>query len=495
MRRRTFLKRIGKLTMALGFSHSLTNQGFAAMLPTDLTRLSAIDLSEAIRDKHVSCLEVMQAYLSRISKYNSVYNAIVSVQPEEELLDQARKADAELASGHYRGWMHGMPHAVKDLTAVEGIRHTSGSLLYVDRIAERDSPMVARIRDAGAIFIGKTNTPEFGLGSQSYNSVFGATGCAYDPELTSGGSSGGAGCGLGTQMLPVADGSDMMGSLRNPAAFNNVIGFRPSTDVVNGGSADKRSLSTSGPMGRSTRDTIQFLRTIAAKDVGTDFSPLDPSTTKIGWLGSLGDYFALEPGILELCQQSLETMSGEGAVIEELLPQFDPNDLWFSWTSLRHLGRANMRRLFDDPVLRAKLKPDLVWEIEQSMLLTEGDRATANAIRGEWYRELDRLFAEYDFLAIPSAQVFPYSKQVKWPTEINGRQMDTYHRWMEIVIPASLGGIPVINVPVGFDNLGRPMGLQIMANFGQDRKVLEFGLAYEQITNFLQQQPEMIEHL
>ena len=214
MRRRTFLKRIGKLTVALGFPHSLTKQGFAAMLPTDLTSLSAIDLSEAIRDKHVSCLEVMQAYLSRISKYNSVYNALVSVQPEEELLDQARKADAELASGHYRGWMHGMPHAVKDLTAVEGIRHTSGSLLYVDRIAERDSPMVARIRDAGAIFIGKTNTPEFGLGSQSYNSVFGATGCAYDPELTSGGSSGGAGCGLGTQMLPVADGSDMMGSLR-----------------------------------------------------------------------------------------------------------------------------------------------------------------------------------------------------------------------------------------------------------------------------------------
>ena len=209
----------------------------------------------------------------------------------------------------------------------------------------------------------------------------------------------------------------------------------------------------------------------------------------------MGDYFALEPGILELCQQSLETISGEGAVIEELLPQFDPNDLWFSWTSLRHLGRANMRRLFDDPVLRAKLKPDLVWEIEQSMLLTEGDRATANAIRGEWYRELDRLFAEYDFLAIPSAQVFPYSKQVKWPTEINGRQMDTYHRWMEIVIPASLGGIPVINIPVGFDNLGRPMGLQIMANFGQDQKVLEFGLAYEQITNFLQQQPEMMEHV
>jgi amidase len=293
-------------------------------------------------------------------------------------------------------------------------------------------------------------------------------------------------------MLPVADGSDMMGSLRNPGAFNNVIGYRPSTNVISGRDAQQRSLSTSGPMGRSTADTIEFLKTIAVKDVGENFSPANLSGLKIGWLGNLDGYFATEPGVLNLCENSLGVVKDAGSVIDNVSPRFNPDNLWFCWTTLRHLGRANMKRFYDDPATRDKLKPDLVWEIEQSQILTEGDRARANAIRGEWYRGLDRLFLDYDFLAIPSAQVFPYPKSTAWPTEINGRQMDTYHRWMEIVILASLGGIPVINIPVGFDQAGRPMGMQIMANFGQDKKVLEFGLAYDQITDFLQRRPEMV---
>ena len=459
------------------------------MLPSDITSLNAVDLSQVIREKHASCVEVMQAYLSRIEKYNSVYNAIVSLQPERDLLGQAKEADNELAAGRYRGWMHGMPHAVKDLAAVEGLRHTSGSLLYADRIAEQDSAMVSRIRAAGAIFIGKTNTPEFGLGSQSYNSIFGATGCAYDPALTSGGSSGGAGSALGTQMLPVADGSDMMGSLRNPGAFNNVIGFRPSTNVMSGGSADQRGLSTSGPMGRNTEDTIQFLKTIAAVDFGSDFSPMDLSSVKIGWLGSLDGYFALETGILELCQNALEEINREGAVVEEVHPRFEPNDLWFSWTTLRHLGRASMKRFLDDLTFREKLKPDLIWEIEQSQKLTEGDRATANAIRGEWYRELDRLFGEYDFLAIPSAQVFPYPKEVKWPNEIEGREMDTYHRWMQVVVPAGLVGLPVVNIPAGFGAEGLPAGLQMIGPRGSDTALLQLAQQWHAATQWPQMRP------
>ena len=359
MKRRAFLAGTSKLSLAMTIPYSMSKRGFAAMLPSDITSLSAVDLSRVIREKHASCVEVMQAYLSRIEKYNSVYNAIVSLQPEQDLLRQAKEADDELAAGRYRGWMHGMPHAVKDLAAVEGLRHTSGSLLYADRIAEHDSAMVSRIRAAGAIFIGKTNTPEFGLGSQSYNSIFGATGCAYDPALTSGGSSGGAGSALGTQMLPVADGSDMMGSLRNPGAFNNVIGFRPSTNVISGGSTDRRGLSTSGPMGRNTEDTIQFLKTIAAVDLGSDFSPIDLSRVKIGWLGSLDGYFALETGILDLCRGAMEEINREGAVVAEVRPRFEPNDLWFSWTTLRHLGRASMKRFLDDPALSEKLKPEL----------------------------------------------------------------------------------------------------------------------------------------
>lgn len=493
MKRRTFLANSGKLSLALSFPHTISKQSFAASMSSDLTSLTAIELSTAIREKESSCVEVMQAYLERIHKYNGVYNAIVSLQAEDDLLVQAKQADDDLAHDNYRGWMHGMPHAVKDLTAVRGIPYTSGSPMYRDRIPDQDSAMVARIRAAGAIFIGKTNTPEFGLGSQSYNPVFGVTGCAYNPELTSGGSSGGAGCGLGTQLLPVADGSDMMGSLRNPGAFNNVIGYRPSTNVMSGRDADPRPLSTSGPMGRNTADTIQFLRTIAAKDIGDSFSPLNLSSQKIAWLGDLDGYLALENGITQLCESSLSNLSTAGANVEAVLPDYDFDNLWFSWTTLRHLGRSSMQRFYEDPATRDMLKPEMIWEIEQSHILTEGDRARANAYRGEWLRELNRLFMDYDLLAIPTAQVFPYPKTTSWPREIEGREMDTYHRWMEIVILGSLGGLPVINVPVGFDPQGRPMGLQIMGNFGEDRKVLEFGLAYDQITDFLQQRPRMVE--
>ena len=493
MKRRTFLANSGKLSLALSFPYTLSKQAFAASMSSDLTALTAIELSTAIREKEASCVEVMQAYLDRIQKFNGTYNAIVSLQADDDLLAQAKVADAELANGNYLGWMHGMPHAVKDLTAVRGIPYTSGSPMYRDRIPDRDSALVARIRNAGAIFIGKTNTPEFGLGSQSYNPIFGATGCAYNPDLTSGGSSGGAGCGLGTQLLPVADGSDMMGSLRNPGAFNNVIGYRPSTDVMSARYADPRPLSTSGPMGRNTADTIQFLKTIAIKDIGDSFNPLSLADKKIAWLSDLDGYLALEDGITQLSESSLSMIAGAGTAVESVMPDFNFDNLWFSWTTLRHLGRANMKRFYDDPATRDLLKPEMIWEIEQSQILTEGDRARANAYRGEWLRELDRLFMQYDFLAIPTAQVFPYPKTTSWPTEIAGREMDTYHRWMEIVILGSLGGLPVINVPVGFDEQGRPMGIQIMGNFGEDKKVLEFGLAYDQITDFLNQRPQMRE--
>lgn len=477
MDRRQFLTSIAGFGAALYLPTGVSKKLFAAALPAD---------------KHTSCLEVMQAYLPHIHTYNPIYNAIVGMVDDDALLSQAREADQALARGEYRGWMHGMPHAVKDLTAVAGLRYTSGSPMFADRIAESDSALVARIRSAGAFFIGKTNAPEFGLGSQSYNPVFGATGSAWNPALTAGGSSGGAASGLGTHMLPVADGSDMMGSLRNPGAFNNVIGFRPSTDVMSNSNASTRGLSTSGPMGRNTADTIRLLQSIAVKQVGDQFTPMNLANKKIGWLGNLDNHLAMEDGIVDLCESSLGRVSDAGAILETTQPRFTMDDLWFCWTTLRHSGRASMKRYYDDPATRPLLKPELVWEIEESMTLTDANRSHATLIRARWYQELSRLFGEYDFLALPTAQVFPYPKEIHWPQQINGRPMDTYHRWMEIVILGSLGGLPVINVPVGFDSPGRPMGMQIMGNFGEDRKVLEFGLAYEQITDFLQQRPELV---
>jgi len=493
MKRRQFIRNTAACSTLLSLPFSYASRLFAANLPSDLTNLSASDLSLAIRTKQASCVEVMQAYLDRIHRYNPVYNAIVSMVSDDELLQQALQADQALARNEYWGWMHGMPHAVKDLTPVAGLRYTSGSPMFANRIAEEDSSFVTKIRSQGAIFIGKTNTPEFGLGSQCYNPVFGTTGSACNPALTSGGSSGGAASGLGTHMLPVADGGDMMGSLRNPGAFNNVIGFRPSTTVVmEEGDAKNRLLWTSGPMGRNTRDTINLLQTMALNPVFNDLKPLTLEKIKIGWMGNLDNYLAMEPGIIELCEASLAEVAGAGAQVESMQSGFTMSDLWESWTTLRHYGRMNMLDYYEDPNTRELLKPELIWEIEQGLNYNEQDAEKATIIRTNWYSELDRMFGEYDFLVLPTAKVFPFPKEIHWPKEINGREMDTYHRWMEVVILGSMGGIPAVNVPVGFDAQGRPMGMQVMGKFGDDKKVLEFALAYEQITGHLDKRPNLI---
>jgi len=492
MNRRYFLRSAAVNTSLLVLPLAIGRQAFAAALPADITDFSAIDLSAAIRMKEVSCVEVMRAYLSHIENLNPTYNAIVGLVDAETLLQQAADSDEALSRGNYAGWMHGMPHAVKDLTAVRGLIHTSGSPMFADRIAEQDASWVTRVRNRGAIFIGKTNSPEFGLGSQTYNPVFGATASACRPDLTAGGSSGGAASGLGTHMLPVADGSDMMGSLRNPGAFNNVIGFRPSAGSMNESPPAELPLSTSGPMGRNTADTIQLLNTMSPNPIAGDFAALPLSDIKIGWMGNLEGYLTMESGILPLCESALTTVSDAGAEVEAMQSPFDFNELWECWTTLRHSGRVRMLNYYNDPETKALLKPELICEIEQGMSLTEADIARANLIRARWHTELERLFADYDFLALPTAQVFPFSKDVHWPKYIGLDKMDTYHRWMEVVIPGSLGALPVINVPVGFDAGGRPMGMQIMGKRGDDKRVLEFGLAYEQLTSFLARRPALI---
>lgn len=505
MNRRKFLGTSVNAGVAFLAVSGAARRAFAAALPVDITEFSASELSAAIAGRDVGCVEVMQAYLERIHRYNPVYNAIIGMVADDELLAQAETADAELARGEYRGWLHGMPHAVKDLTPAAGLLYSQGSPLFRDRIAEEDGAVAASIRGQGAILIGKTNVPEFGLGSQSYNPVWGATGCAYNPELTSGGSSGGAACGLATHLLPAADGSDMMGSLRNPGAFNNVIGFRPSSGLVSGDDPFSRVLSTSGPMGRNTADTIRLLHTLAptpgpeqpailqqALSGAGDYTPLEPGDLRIGWLGSYEGYLAMEPGVMDLCESNLAMLESSGAIVEPVMPRFDMAELFQCWLDLRNQGRIGMREYYENSDLRPLLKPELVWEIEQSYQLDANDIYQANATRRRWYAEINRLFESYDFLVLPTAQVFPFPKTSPWPDEINGRTMDTYHRWMEVVIGGSLAGIPVANVPAGFDTGGRPMGMQIMGPFARDRDVLEFALMWEQLTDHLQRRPDMV---
>ena len=508
MDRRAFIGGATGVGAALAFPFGAAPLVSAARLPASIVDFTATQLSAAIRQRDVSCVEVMQAYLRHIHRYNPVYNAIVSMADDDLLVAQAEGADQALARGEYWGWMHGMPHAVKDLEDARGFPTSEGSPIHAGTMAEADAFMIGRIRRQGPIIIGKTNVPEFGMGSQSYNPVFGATGSACDPALTAGGSSGGAASGLGTHMLPVADGSDLMGSLRNPGAYNNVIGFRPTQGrVPDGGDGDLfyQQMSTGGPMGRNTEDTIRLLLSIAGPtppeplSLRDELPPVDQFRAtdlrglKVGWMGSFDGYLNVEPGILELCEKSLASLSGAGAIVEPCQPRYDMDRLWRTWLTLRHWSRHGSRHLYDDPATRRLLKPEAVWEIEGALSATAADIYEAGIARADWFRAVSALFAEYDVLALPTAQVFPFPKEIHWPASINGVAMDTYHRWMEVVIGGTLAGIPVVNVPVGFDAHGRPMGMQLMGPFGADRRVLEVAMAYERVTDHLQRRPALRE--
>ena len=451
---------------------------------------TALELSGLIHRREVSCVEVMAAHLAQIERYNPVLNAIVALRDPGELLGEARQRDDELAAGRSRGWMHGFPHAVKDLSAARGLPHTSGSRIFADRVAHADDLVVARVRAAGAIIVGKTNTPEFGLGSQTYNEVWGTTANPYDTSRTAGGSSGGGAAALAARMVPVADGSDNMGSLRNPPAFNHVVGLRPSWGrVPEPGFVPYGSVN--GPMGRTTADVARLLSTMAGPDEG---APLcidgDPASlaadldrdfagTRIAWVGDWDGYLATEPGVLTLCESALATFERLGCEVEAVLPAYAPGDIWESYLAWRAWGNLRYADLYDDPATRALMKPELVWEIEYALRLTARDLTRAAAARDAWYAVLTELFQRYDYVVAPSAQVFPFDKSVHWPREIAGRPMDTYHRWMETVVPWTMAGHPVAAMPAGFDERGLPNGIQIIGRRHADHGVLQLAHAYE----------------
>ena len=470
-----------------------------------IVALSALELSAAIKNRDVSCLEVMASYLDRIDAVNPTYNAIVSLRNHDELMDEAERKDAELAKGDYHGWMHGFPHAVKDLAAARGLPMTEGSPLLKGTTAQHDEIFVARIKKAGAIIVGKTNPPEFGLGSQTYNTVFGTTVNAYDPELCAGGSSGGAAVALATRMLPVADGSDMMGSLRNPAAFNNVIGFRPSFGRVPCGPSPEiyfGQLGVEGPMGRNVKDTAMLLATMAGFDARIPLSmkedpqpfsgslQADLQARKIAWLGDVSGYLTMQPDILSLCETSLEHFENLGCIVEPVTIDHPMDKLWRTWLTLRHwLVAGSLGPLYGPIENRAKIKPEAIWEIENGRGLTATDVYQASIDRSAWYQTVADLFNRYDYLMLPSAQVFPFDAGIHWPGEVAGKSMDTYHRWMEITVPGSLTGCPIANVPVGFNSRGLPMGMQIMGPATGDLKVLQLAHAYDQASGWTKQVP------
>ena len=465
----------------------------------DLLDAGALEQSAALETRAVSAEELMRATLDRIDARNPRVNAIVSLRDRDSLLAEARAADGRPRSG----WLHGLPMAVKDLANVAGLPTSMGSPILAGQVARRDDLVVARMRAAGALFIGKTNTPEFGLGSHTFNPVHGATGNAWDPALSAGGSSGGAAVALACRMLPVADGSDMMGSLRNPAGWNNVYGMRPSwgrvPDEVEG-ETFLHFLSTNGPMARNPRDLAALL------DVQSGPNPARPFTLpkdsfldridapvagrRVAWLGDWGGAYPMESGVLDTCETAIKHFDSLGVSVETPPVPFAATSLWQAWLDLRAFANASrMAVLYNNPDWRRQLKATMLWEIETGRALTLEAVQAASLIRSEWYAKAAELFQTYDALILPTAQVWPFPVAQEYPTSIAGRAMDTYHRWMEVVIPASLLGLPALAVPAGFGAQGLPMGLQLIGRHGDDIGLLQLAEAWHRATPFAQRQP------
>ena len=475
-------------------------------MTADVLASTATDLSRRIAAREISCVELMRSSLARIEALNPQFNAIVSLRDADSLLAEARLRDEQLAQGQRLGWMHGFPVAIKDLSDAQGLPTTFGSPAIGKRAAAGDALFVQRMKAAGAIVIGKTNTPEFGLGSHTYNTVFGTTRNAYDPSRTAGGSSGGAAVALALRMVPVADGSDMGGSLRNPAAFNNVVGFRPSRGRVPAVPAEDaffQQLGTEGPMGRSVEDVARLLSTMSGWDARAplsltdklpDADAADPIVLahgkRIGWLGPVWPDLPLEPGILPLCEAALASFEQLGCSVEPCALAFSRERSWSAWLQLRQLlVGGKLGALHADPAKRAMIKPEALWEIEQSHALTAAQLYQASASRTALYQALRKLFERYDYLVAPTAQVFPFDAGQTWPRSIAGVEMDTYHRWMEIVTPFTLAGLPAVSMPAGFNDAGLPMGMQIVGPAHGDLGVLAMARAYESLTHWTHRIP------
>jgi len=469
-----------------------------------ITALGAVHLSAAIRGRAVSCTEVMQAYLDRIARLNPTFNAIVALRDGDDLLREAAQADAALARGEPVGALHGFPLAVKDLDPVRGLPFTQGSPVFAQRIAEADSIMVSRLRAAGAIFIGKTNIPEFGLGSHSFNPVYGTTVNAYDPGKTGGGSSGGAAVAVALRMQPVADGTDHGGSLRNPPAFNNVYGLRTCWGriPVEGPDVFSPGLSVSGAIGRSPADIGLMLSVQAGydprcpnairQDPAGFAAPLerDFRGVRIAWLGDFGGRIPFDPGVLDTCRAALQAFIDMGCVVEEAVPEFDIEQVWQDWLVLRAATvSANLRPLLANPAHRALMKPEAVWEAERGLVLTAAQVTAAQEGRTRWYGALRRFMDVYDFVVMPTAQVFPFDSAIRWPETVGGKEMDTYHRWMQIAVPATMAGLPALAVPAGFGPDGLPAGIQIVGRNHGELACLQLGAAYDAASGWVQRYP------
>jgi len=459
----------------------------------------ATALVELLRTKQVSAVEVMKAHLSQIARVNAKVNAIVTLVEEERLLAEAQSADDALAKGNWLGPLHGLPIGVKDLHATKGIRTTYGSPLHRDNIPETDCLLVEREKKAGGIVIGKTNVPEFGLGSQTFNPVFGATRNPYDLRKTCGGSTGGGAVAAVCGMVPLADGSDYGGSLRNPPNFCNAVGLRPSPGRVPNTPADLawQTFSVSGPVARNVKDCAFFLSVLAGPDEQIPISIEQPGSqfmqqlagrsfkgVRVAMFRDIG--LPWEPEVKEAIRAQGKVLESIGCVVEEAEPDYrDANECFLAW---RHW---TIESRFGDLMATKgdQLNEYIHWHVEEGQKLTGPYLSRLEMKRSALYQRVREFLEKYEFFVLPVNQVLPFDVTQHYPTEINGVRMENYLSWMKSACYITTTGNPAASVPCAFSKSGLPIGIQIVGRHHDDWGVLQMAFAFEQARNLEKKKP------
>ena len=467
----------------------------------ELLNSSAVKLRQMIANREISARELLGCHLSHIQRLNPSVNAIVTLTAEAAE-KRAMALDAMQASGQELGVLHGLPMAHKDLTMTKGIRTTFGSPIYAEHIPQRDELLIERLKHAGVVTVGKTNTPEFGAGSQTFNTVFGATCNPYDLSKTCGGSSGGAAVALATRMVPIADGSDMGGSLRNPANFCNVVGFRPSTGRVPSWPSDNAffSFGVQGPMARYVKDIALQLQAMAGPDDRSPLSLQEPASifaeelggqmagSRVAFAPTLGG-LPVEPEVQAIIENQRGVFEELGCVVEEACPDFDGADDVF-----KVLRAFRFEMKFGPLVSRheSELKDTVLWNIEQGRQLTGPEVGKAQQRQTTLFQKTRQFFERYDFLVAPVSQVAPFDINEPFVRKIAGQQMETYIDWMKSCYFVTVTGMPAISVPAGFTPTGLPVGIQIVGRFRRDMEVLQLAYAFEQRTLMVDRLPGLL---
>ena len=469
-----------------------------------LENQSVEEIQNNIKSREISIKEVIEYYLDKIDKVNPRLNAIV-LQKDRELIiqeaitkDNAKEIDKPL---------NGLPVAIKDLTDVKGFKTTYGFPGSKNNQPKKNSLFVNRLIDKGAIIIGKTNTAELGVGGHTINRLFGPTSNAYDLSKSAAGSSGGASSAVASGLLPFADGTDQMGSCRGPAAYANIYGFRPTPGLIaadrQGQNLDIPILTTPGCFARNPRDMSILLDEIVGRNPVDKFSfDLDSSfkkqkisekefsSFKIGWLSNMNGDYIVEKDILEICEAKLKDLEKINLKIETLKPKINTNILWKSWTSLRS------KSIYEDTLAMnisdiSTMTYQAIWEYNKGKEITSEELQLALDQKQKCLNQINLIFEKFDFLVLPSAQIFPFDKNLQFPKNINGKTLDTYHRWLEVFILSSLLELPSITIPVGFNKDDMPMGMQIVGKNKDDLKLFSFASKYEDIFNFSKIKPNL----